>query len=191
MDQDSPGPAGVSTAETLSYPIGRHVAKPSYSAEERAALIDRLAAQPAALAASLSGLSDESLEHPFRAGGWTVRQMVHHVADSHVHMYIRAKFALSDDEPTVRPYDQDTWVQHPDVAAVAPMVSVALLAALHERCVALYRALTPEQFARGIMHPENGRMTVEQILAMYAWHGDHHIAQITAMRERERLGSSV
>jgi hypothetical protein len=173
--------------EHLSYPIGRHDAQPSYSAGERAAFIARLAAQPAALAASISGLPDAAWAMPYRPGGWTVQQVVHHVADSHVNMFIRVKFALSEDEPTVKPYDQDAWVQHADVLALSPLVSVALLAALHDRLVALFRALTPGQFTRGLLHPENGRMTIEQVLALYAWHGDHHIAHIGAFRQREGL----
>jgi uncharacterized damage-inducible protein DinB len=169
---------------SLSYPIGEHVPKASYAPAERAALIARLAAQPAALAAALSGLDAAAFEQPYRPGGWTVRQVVHHVADSHINMFIRVKFALSVNEPTIMPYDQDAWVAHPDVAAVPPMVSVTLLASLHERLVALFRALTPEQFSRALMHPENGRMTIEQVLALYAWHGDHHIAHITGFRTR-------
>ena len=191
MDQDAPGAANASSASTLSFPIGQHVAQAAYSAEERKTNIARLAGQPAALAAALSGLAEDGFARPYRPSGWTVQQLVHHIVDSHVNMFVRVKLALSEDEPIIKPYDQDAWVLQPDVAAVAPMVSVALLSALHERVVALYRALTAEQFARGIMHPENGRMTVEQILAMYAWHGDHHIAQITAMRERERLSCLV
>lgn len=171
-------------SDHLSFPIGRHTRQAEYTAAERTAMIARLAAQPAALAAAISGLPDEALEQPYRPGGWTIRQLVHHVADSHVNMFIRVKLALSEDEPTIKPYDQDRWVEQADVAAVPPMVSVALLAALHERAVALFRSLTPAQFARALMHPENGRMTVEQVLALYAWHGDHHIAHITAFRER-------
>jgi hypothetical protein len=107
------------------------------------------------------------------------------VADSHINMFIRIKVALSESEPTIKPYDQDAWVLQPDVAAVSPMVSLALLAAVHERAVAVYRALSAEDFARGLMHPENGRMTIEQVLALYAWHGDHHTAHITQFRARE------
>ncbi|MBL0171134.1 MAG: putative metal-dependent hydrolase [Gemmatimonadaceae bacterium] len=172
---------------SLSYPIGEHTPQASYSAAERTALIARLAAQPAALAAALSGLNEPALARAYRPGGWTVRQLVHHVADSHINMFLRVKFALSDDEPTIKPYDQDRWVQQGDVAAVAPMVSVALLASLHERLVALLQSLSPEQFARGLIHPENGRMSIEQVLALYAWHGDHHVAHIRAFREREGL----
>jgi hypothetical protein len=174
-------------SDTLSYPIGRHARQATYTPKERVALITRFAAQPSALAAAVSGMTDASWEQPYRPGGWTIRQLVHHVADSHVNMFIRVKLAFSEDEPTIKPYDQDLWVQQPDVAAVSPMVSVALLAALHERAVAFFRALTPGQFQRGLMHPESGRMTIEQVLALYAWHGDHHIAHITSFRERERM----
>jgi hypothetical protein len=173
--------------ESLSYPIGRHVAKPAYSAAERAQLLDRLAAQPAAMAAVLDGLAAAAYERPYRPGGWTVRQLVHHVADSHLNMFIRVKFALTMDQPTIMPYDENAWAQLPDVAAVDPAQSVVLLTALHARIVAVFRALAPEQFTRGLLHPENGRMTVEQVLAMYAWHGDHHIAHIRTFREREGL----
>ncbi len=165
-------------SDALSFPIGRFVGQPTYSADERAGFIDRLAAQPAALAAALAATSPDALDRPYRPGGWTVRQVVHHVADSHVNMFIRVKLALSENDPTITAYDQDAWVQQGDVATVAPSVSVALVTALHERLVVLFRSLTPAQFARGLNHPENGRMTVEQVLALYAWHGDHHVAHI-------------
>ena len=134
---------------SLSYPIGKHVSQASYSASERASGIARIAAQPAALAAALSGLSDAAYELPYRPAGWSVRQLVHHVADSHINLFIRVKFALSEDEPTIKPYDQDAWVTHADVATVPPMVSVALLSSVHERLVPLLRAMSPAQFSRG------------------------------------------
>ncbi len=174
-------------AKSLSYPLGRHHQQESYSASDRDTMIARLAAQPAALAAALSGLGVADYEHPYRPGGWTVRQLVHHVADSHVNMFIRVKLALSEDEPTIKPYDQDSWVTQADVALVSPMVSLALLSSVHERLVALLRTLTPDQFTRALFHPENGRMTVEQVLALYAWHGDHHVAHIANMRTREGI----
>lgn len=144
--------------------------------------MSRLAAQPAALAAAVSGLREEDYDHPYRPGGWTVRQLVHHVADSHLHMFIRVKFALAEDNPTIMPYDQDVWVHHADVIAVPPAVSMTLVAALHERVVALFRTLDDAAFARTLRHPENGLMRVVDVLAMYAWHGDHHIAHILRMK---------
>ncbi len=170
------GPAAP--ADALRFPIGKHVRQDTYTADERAAFIARFAAQPAALAAALSGMTEAQHEHPYRPGGWTVRQVVHHVADSHMHMYIRIKLALSATEPTINAYDQEAWVHMADVHMVSPMVSVSLFATVHERLVAALRSLTPADFARGLIHPDNGRMTVEQVVAMYAWHGDHHIAHI-------------
>ncbi len=169
-------------SESLAYPIGKHVPKAEYSADERADFVARLAAQPAALVAALAGFQDADFERPYRPGGWTIRQVVHHLADSHMNMLLRVKFALAEEEPAIKGYDQDAWIQHADVATVSPAVSVALFSALHERAVALFRSLTPAQFQRGLMHSENGRMTIEQVLAMYAWHGDHHVAHVRAVQ---------
>ncbi len=164
------------------YPIGAFVRADRYTEVERAAFIERLVAQPAAMAAAVSGLSADQLNSPYRVGGWTIRQLVHHVADSHVHMYIRVKLALSADEPLINAYDQDAWAQMADVTAVSPLVSLSIMATIHERVVATFRSLSQTDFERGLMHPENGRMTVEQVLATYAWHGDHHIAHIRAAK---------
>ena len=177
------GPRG-SGDETLKYPIGRLQRSERYSPDERDAMIARLAALPAALRAAVKGLDDEELDTPYREGGWTVRQLVHHMADSHMNAYIRVKLALTEDEPTVKPYDQDAWVQLADVTAVPPDVSLTLLEATHARLVPVLRAMSPEDFRRGLMHPENGRMTLDDVLATYAWHGDHHVAHIQGVRER-------
>lgn len=173
------------TSESLSYPIGRHTPQPSYDPSERSALIERLDAQPWALAEAIRDLPEADLEQSYRPGGWTVRQVVHHLADSHVNMYIRVRFALTEAEPTIMPYDENDWAHLADVTIVSPEVSVAMVAALHARLVALLRALTPQQFARTLMHPDNGRMSVEQVMALYAWHGDHHIAHIRSVRDRK------
>jgi hypothetical protein len=170
--------------DALKYPIGRLSPQAEYSDREREAMVARLAAQPAALRAALNGLSDSALDTPYRPGGWTVRQLVHHVADSHLNAYIRVKLGLTEDEPTVKPYDQDAWVTLADVAAVHPSVSLSLLEGIHERLVAVLRAMQPSDFRRSIMHPENGRMTLDDVLAMYSWHGDHHIAHVQGARER-------
>ena len=176
------------TAEALSYPIGRHQPQATYSPAERDGLIARLAAQPAALAAAVRNFREEDYERPYRPHGWTVRQLTHHVADSHLHMFIRVKFALADDHPTIMPYGEDAWVHQADVREVPPAVSIALFAALHERAVALFRSLTDAEFARTLLHPDNGPMRVVDVLAMYAWHGDHHVAHILRMRDRDRDG---
>lgn len=172
------------TAETLSFPIGRFQRQDAYSAEERASHVERLAMQPSALAEAIDGLTDEDFAAPYRPGGWTVGQLVHHVADSHVNAYIRVKLGLTEDTPTIKPYDQDAWVALADAQTLPPHVSLALLAATHVRLVTVLQSMIPEQFTRTINHPENGIMTLDQVAAMYAWHGDHHIAHIRAYRER-------
>jgi rhodanese-related sulfurtransferase len=187
QEAGAPVTGGAPAEVNLSYPIGRVKRKPAYTAEERAVSIARLAHQPTALAAALSGLSEADLDRPYRPDGWTVRQVVHHLADSHMNMFIRLKLAVTEEEPTIRPYAQDPWVRTADAAEVSPMASVQLLSALHTRIVALFRSLTPEQFARVMHHPENGPMSLDLVLAVYAWHGDHHVAHITGLRQREGI----
>jgi hypothetical protein len=184
-NEQLPAPAARSNDdEALKYPIGRLQRKPSYSGAERDAMLARLAELPAALRAAIEGLDDAALDTPYRPGGWTVRQLVHHVADSHLNAYIRVKLALTEDEPMVKPYDQDAWVQLADVTAVSPSVSVTLLDATHARLLPVLRAMSPEGFRRGLMHPENGRMTIDDVVATYSWHGDHHVAHIRELRRR-------
>jgi len=172
--------------DSMRFPIGKFARLDSYTDADRAEAIARITAQPAALAAAISGLSEAEYDTPYRDGGWTVRQVVHHVADSHMNALIRLKLALTEEEPTITPYDQDAWVRLADVRDVSPLVSVALLAATHERMTAILRAMKPEEFSRAFMHPENGRMTIDHLLGMYAWHGDHHVAHIVGMRERAK-----
>lgn len=172
--------------ETLRFPLGRFQRQDSYSPTERAAHIERLASQPARLTSAVSGFLDEDWERPYRPGGWTVRQLVHHVADSHANAYLRVKLGLTEQEPTIKPYDQDSWVTLAD-SRLSPLVSLTLLDALHTRLVAVLRRMPPEQFARTINHPENGIMTLDQVAAMYAWHGDHHIQQLQNYRASRPL----
>ena len=175
------------TIDTTKFPIGTFSRRASYSADERASHIARLAAQPAALAAAISGLDDAALDTPYRDGGWTVRQLVHHVADSHANAYIRVKLALTEVDPTIKPYDQDAWGLLADIREISPLVSVGMLAALHARLDAVLRAMQPDDFTRGLVHPENGRMTLDMLVALYAWHGDHHVAHIRNMRAKPSL----
>lgn len=147
-------------------------------------LIDQIAAAPAAMAAAVAGLSDGQLDTPYRPGGWTLRQVVHHVPDSHMNAFIRLKLALTENDPLIRPYDQDGWAGLAD-ARLPLAVSLSLLAALHERWVVLWRAMEAADFARTLRHPEMGPMTLDALLGLYAWHGRHHIAHVTAWRERE------
>lgn len=170
--------------EAMQYPIGRLVKQAQFTDAERAARIARLAAQPAALRQQVEGLSDAQLDTPYRPGGWTVRQLVHHVADSHINAYLRVKLALTEDTPTIKPYDQDAWVQLGDITAVHPSVSLSLFDAVHQRLLAVLHAARPEDFGRKLIHPENGPMTVDDVVNMYAWHGDHHVAHVRGVRER-------
>lgn len=172
-----------STLPDPRYPVGRAERRSSLSPDERRAAIDAFAAAPEALSAAVRGLTDAQLDTPYRDGGWTVRQVVHHVADSHMHAYIRIRFALTEDNPTIKPYDQDSWVALAD-STLPPSVSLDLLRALHTRLVTMLRALPPEAFARTLQHPENGPMTVDAMLTVYSWHGRHHTAHITELRKR-------
>lgn len=168
---------------SLQYPIGRFVRRPTpYSVAERAAHIARLERLPAQLAEVMRTLPEAVWAHPYRPGGWTIGQLVHHVADSHGQALTRLKLGLTEEAPTIKAYDQDAWVTLPDVLTVSPLVSVALVEGIHQRMTAILRAMTPDQFARVIVHPENGRTTLDQLAALYAWHGDHHLAQLTAAR---------
>lgn len=169
----------------LRYPIGPFVAPPRISASERITLIDQLAACPAELRRAISGLAEAQLDTPYRPGGWTVRQVVHHVPDSHLNAYVRMKLALTEDEPTIRTYEEARWAELPEARTASPEVSLALLEALHARWTLLLRSLEPPQFARAYLHPENGRMPLDTALAMYAWHSRHHVAHVAALRSRE------
>lgn len=172
-----------------SFPIGRFARQDTYSAVQRADHVARIGAQPGRLAAVLDGLDDTDFATPYRPGGWTVGQLVHHMADSHVNAFIRVKLGLTEHEPTIKPYVQDAWADLPDSLMVSPHVSVALFAATHIRLHAVLQGMTPEQFARRIMHPENGMMTLDQVAAMHAWHGDHHIAHLENYRAHFRAAS--
>ncbi|MCA2987007.1 YfiT family bacillithiol transferase [Gemmatimonas sp.] len=165
-----------------SYPIGRFVRRDVYADADRAAHVARIAAQPGTLAAMLDGLDEHDFAAPYRPGGWTVGQLVHHLADSHLNAYIRVKLGLTEQEPTIKPYDQDAWVQLADASTLSPHVSVALLAATHIRLHTVLVSMRAEQFARRLVHPENGVMTLDQVAAMYAWHGDHHLAHLEQYR---------
>lgn len=166
------------------YPIGRFDRPAQLNDRDRAAATDVIAGTPAALRAAVAGLTPAQLGTPYRDGGWTVRQVVHHVPDSHLNAYIRLKLALTEDNPTIKPYDEAAWAVLPDVATVPIDVSLTLLEAVHTRWVALLRTMVPALWARTFNHPEMGIMRLDQFAAMYAWHGRHHVAHVTALRER-------
>jgi hypothetical protein len=166
--------------EKLRYPIGRFVVPPSVTAEERARLIDEIAAMPAAMRAAVQGLSAAQMDSPYRPGGWTIRQVVHHVPDSHMNAYVRMKLALTEDEPLVATYMENRWAELPDTRDVPIETSLVLLESLQSRWVALMRSMTEEQWHRCYMHPELGRYPLDRQAALYAWHGRHHVAHVTS-----------
>ena len=139
---------------------------------------------PAALRAAVGGLSDAQLDTPYRPGGWTVRQLVHHVADSHMNAYTRFKLALTEENPTIKPYDEQSWAELVDSRTMPVEVSLRIVDGVHERLVIMLRAISDAQFGRALTHPENGAMTLDSLLNVYSWHGDHHVAHVTSLRER-------
>ena len=171
--------------DTLRYPIGKFSFPESIDPQQRQHWIAEISDAPAKLRVAVAGLTPEQLESPYRPEGWTVRQVVHHVPDSHLNSYIRFKLALTEKEPSVKPYDEAAWAELADTASTPSEVSLTLLDALHQRWVRLLESLTPADFARQFRHPDQGLMPLERNLALYAWHGKHHVAQITSLRERE------
>jgi uncharacterized damage-inducible protein DinB len=170
--------------EDLRYPIGRFRRPDRLTPDERRDAIEAIANLPAELRAAVEGLSPEQLDTPYRPGGWTVRQVVHHVPDSHVNAYVRFKLALTEDEPTIRTYQEARWAELPEARTAAPRVSLALLEAVHARWVAALASVGPEVWERTLVHPDSGRMTVDGLLALYVWHGRHHTAHVTSLRRR-------
>ena len=168
----------------LQYPIGRFEFPSLVSNQDCARFIQEIAETPANLRAAVTGLSAEHLDTPYRPGGWTVRQVVHHVPDSHMNSYIRFRLALTEDEPTIKPYDQSRWAELADSRTASIETSLALLESLHERWLLLLRSLSPADLRREFRHPELGVVSLEKNLALYAWHGRHHVAHITSLRER-------
>jgi hypothetical protein len=167
------------------YPIGRFSPPASSVAGVRAAHIETVRLLPERLRAAVSGLNDAQLDTPYREGGWTVRQVVHHLADSHAVAYIRCKHALTEEWPTLRPYDEAAWAELADSRLLPVDVSLALITALHYRWVALLESLSDEDFQKGYNHPQRGRENLAKALAMYDWHSRHHTAHITGLRARK------
>lgn len=172
-------------APDLRFPLGEFHFDGDTAPARRAQRIAAIAATPGAVRAAVGGLDEVQLDTPYRAGGWTVRQVVHHLPDSHLNAYTRFKLTLTEAEPVIRPYFEDRWAETAEARTAAPNVSLRLLDALHERWVILLQSIGSEQFTRRLFHPErNATMSLDELLALYAWHGPHHIAQITALRER-------
>lgn len=171
----------------FQYPIGTFVPDQNPTPESRAKHIDQIAALPARMREAVNGLTPEQLDTPYRDGGWTVRQVVHHVPDSHLNAYTRFKLALTENVPTIKPYEEAAWARLKDSEVTPVEVSLALLEALHIRWVNLLRSLKPEDFARKLNHPESGVQNLDRVLALYDWHGNHHLAHITRLRERMKF----
>ena len=168
----------------LRFPIGEFVMPGSVTPQLRTAAITAIADMPARMREAVRGLSDAQLDTPYRPGGWTVRQVVHHVPDSHLNAYVRVKLALTEDNPTIKPYDQDAFAGLADQKMPID-VSLSLLDSLHARWVVVLKALTPQLFARPLYHPEIGAITIDYLVQTYGWHSRHHVAHITRLRERE------
>jgi DinB superfamily len=167
---------------SLSFPVGKFQAPATFSATTRRTAIETLRHLPSALVEATAGLTQKQLDEPYREGGWSLRQVVHHVADSHINAYSRVRLALTEDWPTIKPYGQDPWANLTDARTLPIDVSLTLLDALHTRWVALFESLTEADWQRGYLHPESGRQTIDQVLELYAWHSRHHTAHITGLR---------
>lgn len=169
----------------LRFPIGEFDRTQEITSEKVDRWIEEIADAPSRLRAAVSGLTDAQLDTPYRPEGWTLRQVVHHLADSHMNSYIRIKLALTEDNPTIRTYYEDRWAELPEARTAPVELSLKLLDAIHERWTLVLRNLTPEQRARAFVHPDSGATPLDMNIGIYAWHGNHHIAHITSARGRE------
>ena len=168
----------------LRYPIGEFKFEAPLADDDRRVCIERIEAAPARMRAAVAGLNEEQLDTPYRPDGWTVRQVVHHVPESHLNAYTRFKLALTEDVPVIKPYFEDRWAKLDDALQAPIALSLDLLDALHGRWVWFLRSLKPDDWKRTFRHPELGVVTLDKNIALYAWHGQHHVAQITSLRER-------
>lgn len=175
----------MTSDDDLRYPVGKYEPKTSLSSAEREVAIGQIAELPKRMRDAVGGLSGGQLDTPYRPGGWTVRQVAHHVPESHMNAYIRMKLALTENVPTIKPYEEGLWANLPDMQETPVEVSLSLLEFLHLRWDFLLRALQPGDCSRRLIHPASGEMTVDNLIHHYAWHGRHHTAHITALRRRE------
>lgn len=174
--------------DDLRYPIGTYNPPDEITPEIASNWIDQIATAPENLRAAVHGLTEAQLDTPYRPGGWTVRQVVHHVGDSHMNSLVRFKWALTEDNPTIKAYNEKRWAELADYREVPVDTSLTFLEALHVRLVTLLRSLGPDELARPFMHPDSGPWTIGKLMGLYAWHGRHHVAHITALKEREGWG---
>ncbi|CAM3432263.1 MULTISPECIES: YfiT family bacillithiol transferase [Saccharibacillus] len=177
--------ASESELEALRYPIGRPAQLETFEDDQLEAWIEDIRRLPDRLEAAIEGLSEAQLDTPYRPGGWTARQVVHHLADSHMNAYVRLKLALTEDKPTIKPYDENIWAEQPDAGSLAVGASLLILRGLHTRWAFLLESLTPEQMRRSFYHPESETWTLLGVQTEhYAWHGKHHASQIASLVER-------
>jgi len=166
------------------YPIGKFSFDGPLTTDQKKQYLNDIEQTPGRLRTAVRGLSDQQLNTPYREGGWTVRQLAHHVPDSHMNAYIRFKLALTEDEPTIRPYMEDRWAELPESKQAPIDISLALLDSLHQRWTLVLRNIPDADWKRTFRHPEMGLLSLEKTLALYAWHGKHHVAHVTALREK-------
>ena len=178
-------PLGLVHAMTdLRYPVGRFQWPKALEPAQRRAAIDTIAENPIKLRSAVADLTDSQLDTPYRPDGWTVRQVVHHVPDAHLNAYTRFKLALTEVTPTIKPYDEAAWARLEDSKTTPAATSLALLDAVHDRWTRVLRAMAPSDFSRTLNHPQHGILNLDQMLALYEWHGRHHVAHVTGLRER-------
>jgi len=169
--------------DDLRFPIGKFNLEKEVSETQISSLIDQIEALPQLLKRAVQELKEEHLESPYRTGGWTIRQLVHHIADSHMNAFIRVKLAITEDKPTIKPFEEALWAELDD-SLIPVEISIKLLEALHERWVILLRSLSALDRARELNHPDIGLLAINQLIALYAWHGNHHLAHITSFISR-------
>lgn len=172
------------TLEQQQYPIGKFKAQESYSAEDIQRNISRIEAVPAAIEAVFQSLTPKQLDTPYREGGWTARQVIHHVTDSHTNAFVRLKWTLTEDKPLIKAYNEKAWALTAEVHE-DPAISIALLKPLHVKWVTLLRTLTPEQLQRSFIHPETKlENPLARVIALYAWHGEHHLGHLNLIKDK-------
>jgi hypothetical protein len=176
----------MESLEELQYPIGRFHSPTTIDAAMRSEWIETISELPGNLSTVVAGLDDQQLDTPYRVGGWTVRQLVHHIADSHQNSQIRFRWALTEEVPLIKAYDEKLWAELPDAKHLPVDTSLQLLNGLHGRWTALLRQMSELDFKRRLIHPVNGALSLEQMLGLYAWHGRHHVAHISRLRHSMR-----
>lgn len=170
--------------EQLRYPTGRFKALEEYTIDELRTCIDRIQALPEMIANEAAGLSKEELDTHYREGGWTIRQVLHHISDSHLNAYIRLKWTLTEDTPEIKPYNEKAWAETPETE-LDPGISIGLLRSLHGKWVSILRSLKAEDFKKSFIHPETGKhVTLARQVALYAWHGEHHLGHIRLVSQK-------